>query len=55
MAYWMHDHICHIRRPKLRLINSGDRISKEKEVIEILRFKNLKYDRIFQFTNCLLN
>ena len=55
MAYWMHDHICHIRSPKLSLINSGDRISKEKEVIEILRFKNLKYDRIFQFTNCLLN
>ena len=32
-----------------------DRISKEKEVMEILRIRNLMYDRIFQFTNCSLN
>ena len=69
MAYWIHGHICHIWRPKLRgqfskklvlwtyefLFNSVDRISKQKEVMEILRIKNLKYDRIFQFTNCLWN
>ena len=29
------------------LWNSGDRISKEKEVMEILRIKKLKYDRIY--------
>ena len=61
-------YICHIWRPKLRgqfsenlvlwiyefLFNSGDRISKEGRIIEIMRIKNLKYDRNFQLTNCFL-
>ena len=34
--------------------NSGNRISKEKRIMEVLRIKNLTYDRNFQLTNCLL-
>ena len=65
----IHGHICHIlkdktKRPvfrKLSVINlwfslhSIDRISKEKKIIEVLRIKNLKYDRNFQLTNCFFN
>ena len=29
------------------LWNSGDRISKEKEAMKIMRIKKLKYDRIY--------
>ena len=35
------------------LFNSGDRISKVKIIMEVLRIKNLKYDRNFELTNCL--
>ena len=33
--------------------NSGDRISKEKRIMEVLRIKNLIYDGNFQLTNYL--
>ena len=69
MAYWIHGHICHIWRPKLRdqfsenlviwiyafLFSSSDRISKEEKIMEVLRIQNSKYERNFQFTNCLFN
>ena len=30
-------------------------ILKEEKIMEVLRIKNLKYDRKFQLANCLFN
>ena len=35
-------------------VNFGDRISKEKKIMEVLRIENLKYDKNFQLTHCFL-
>ena len=59
----IHGHICHILKAKIKRpvfrklsvmnlwisLHYGDTISKEKKIVEVLRIKNLKYEKIFNF------